>query len=493
MKTNPLQRTGVLYFFIGMLFFIYVLIRAIKVGITFDEGTTLGIFVPQSYLSIYSYFSVMANNHWLNTFSIKLLYTLTGKETIFIARVPNLIAMLFFLFYLYRVCSTYLKKHLGYLLFLIILLNPFLLDFFGLARGYGIAQTFMIAGLFYLIRFGQHEKERDGIFALCMAVLSSLSNFTYLLFLGAAYVVAQSITFSGKSKFRVRVFLKFNLIIAVTFGIIIFPLKKLHDKGALWYGGERGFFEDTLYTLVDSSLGFRSDPELVIIVLKIVLILFFCACILSILFGKEEKHSFRKPSLILFFTLGVCIISNILSHQLLDAKFFIHRTALIYFPLFMSTLVFLINDNLEKYSSIIMQITLFGILVGATINFQQHYNYYATISWFYDAPVTKVLDYINEKGKTENRIFILDSTIIFRGSLQYYHWKRKYKNIVYLKDQPDNLDESFADYFLYMEIPLEDCNYNPSNELVRMYQRPIVLHFEKEGVLLLSNRGRGKQ
>ncbi|MFK7810204.1 MAG: hypothetical protein AB8F74_20545 [Saprospiraceae bacterium] len=487
MKTSTLRKKTLPYFLIGILFFAYVCTRAAHVGITFDESSTLGVFVPQSLAAIYSYFSIMANNHWLNTLAIKSLYAFTGIETILVARLPNLSAMLFFLYYLFRICNENLRQFWGYFLYLIILLNPFLLDFFGLARGYGLAIAFMTGSLFHLINYTKEKKEKHALTALGLAVFSVLSNFTYLLFFGAVYLTIHLIIFSERKKRSKYFLLILNVFSLFTVLLVYYPLNKLRTEKALWYGGIDNFYTDTLYTLTDSSMGFSNNSTLVFVVLNSFLIMFFIAFIFSKLFNKKENHFSENPSTIIFSILLICIFSNITLHFLFGFKYLIHRTALMYFPLFMMALVFLINDNKEKYSSLFLQISMTILLIGSVINFQNHYNYYTTITWFYDAPVTKALDYINEKGKAENKIFILDSTVLFKGSLQYYHWKRKYKHVVYIKEQPDNLDKSLADYFLYLEKPLSDLDYNPKEEQVAKYKRPRVLHFEKEGVVLLSN------
>ncbi|MFK7810202.1 MAG: hypothetical protein AB8F74_20535 [Saprospiraceae bacterium] len=490
---SKLSVKPIFYLVIGLLSFIYVAIRAAKIGITFDESTTLGVFVPQSISAIYSYFTLMANNHWVNTYLIKLLYTFTGMDTIFLARLPNLVAMLFFLYYLYRICNDYLKGWWGLYLFMLLLLNPFLLDFFGMARGYGLAISFMTAGVYYLMKYGEQKKESHAVIALSLAVFSALSNFTYLIFFGAVYLAINSILFFKIEKPGNSLLIRINAIAIATLALIYSPIDKLKAGDALWYGGTNNFYTDTLYTLVDSSIGFANDPSLVYKILNSLLILFIAAVIFYFFSNKKERTLNSSPASILLLILTTCILGNIALHLLFDVKFLIHRTALIYFPLIITTLIFLISENKEKYSTYFMQGTMSLFLIAATFNFQQHYNYYSTISYFYDAPVTEVLEFIDKKGKAENKIYILDSTAIFKGSLRYNHWRKKYPNVVYIKDQPDNLDESFADYFLYLERPLSDFDYHPLKEQVIEYPRPVVMHFKKEGVVLFSNIGRGKQ
>lgn len=255
----------------------------------------------------------------------------------------------------------------------------------------------------------------------------------------------------------------------------------------LWYGGTEGFYKDTLVSLTSYSMGNLVSLEASVFLLNAFLMLFSFALIFYLFKNLKSKEAFQNPVLLLLILLIIPVGLNIFSHHFLETKYLINRTALFYFPLFMIGFAFLVKENKWKYTEVFMRgsVVLFSFL--ALLNFYNNYNFYSAINWPYDSRTTEVLEFINEKGKKENKVFILDSTVMFSSALKYYQWKKKYKYVVYAKEQPDNLDKSLADYFLFYEKPVVEVNYDPTQERVTLYPRKKVLYFKKEGIALLSN------
>ncbi len=487
------QQKKLIYFSLGLFFFTYVFTRSILVGITFDEAWTIGVFVRGSFYNIFAGEPAIANNHLLNSFLIKLIYS-SGQETIFLARLPNLISMVAYLYFSYKICDTFFKPFLGISLYLILISNPLLLDFFGLARGYGLGLGFLMSSIFYLLKFKETGKSKNGIFALLLGSFAVLSNFTFLFF-WVGLLAANQLIFLTQRRFvwkKIKTnylrFLGLNILISLVIsGLIYFPIQKLRELGGFWYGGNDGFYQDTLISLVAYSMGNLVSMEAIVLLLNVFLILFFLALIFSLFKNLKSKKVLQSPVLILLVLLFIPFGLNIFSHHFLETKYLVNRTALFYFPLFMIGFAFFIRENKWEYTLVFMRgsIALFSLL--ALFNFYKNSNLYCTIIWPFDSRTTEVLNYINEKGKQQNKIFILDSTVMFSSALKYYDWKKKYKYVVYAKDQPDNLDKSLADYFLFYEKSLTDVDYDPTKEEVNLYPRDKVLYFEKEGIALLSN------
>ena len=482
-----------IYFSLGLFFFTYVFTRSILVGITFDEAWTIGAFVRGSFYNIFAGEPAIANNHLLNSFLIKLIYS-SGQETIFLARLPNLISMLAYLYFSYKICDTFFKPFLGLSLYLILISNPLLLDFFGLARGYGLGLGFLMSSIFFLLKFKKTGNSKNGIFALLLGSFAVLSNFTFLFFWAGLLVANQLVFFMHKNFVLKKIknsyprFLGFNMLISLILSsLIYFPIQKLRTSDGFWYGGNDGFYQDTLVSLAAYSMGNMVSMETTILLINIFLLLFFLLLIFSFFKNLKSKKVWQSPVLILLVLLFIPFGLNIFSHHFLETKYLVNRTALFYFPLFLLGFAFLVRENKWKHTLVFMQgsIALFSFL--SVFNFYQNSNLYCTINWPFDSRTTEVLNYINEKGKQQNKVFILDSTVMFSSALKYYHWKKKYKYVVYAKDQPDNLDKSLADYFLFYEKSVAEVNYNPAQEEVNLYPRDKVLYFEKEGIALLSN------
>ena len=76
-----------------------------------------------------------------------------GNHSLFIARLPNIIAFVVYAYFAYRFADHLLYFFSGMALFILLLFNPFVLEFFSLARGYGLAMAFELGSLFYLMIF----------------------------------------------------------------------------------------------------------------------------------------------------------------------------------------------------------------------------------------------------------------------------------------------------------------------------------------------------
>lgn len=223
------QKEKLIYFCLGLSFFSYVFARTILVGITYDEAWTLGAFVRGSFYNIVTCEPAIANNHLLNSFLIKMIYSF-GQETVFLARLPNLLSMIAYLYFSFKICHTFFKPLLGISLYILLISNPFLLDFFGLARGYGLGIGFLMSSLYFLLKFRKTGVSRNGIFALLLGSFAVLSNLTFLFFFVGLFIAGQFV-FLTKNDFELREskikyfqFAGSNLLISLALASVIFSL-----------------------------------------------------------------------------------------------------------------------------------------------------------------------------------------------------------------------------------------------------------------------------
>ena len=133
---------------IAALAFTYVLVRAVVVGPTYDEVSTIPYFVPASVVRILN--PSDANNHLLNTLLIKLLFA-TGHQTLFHCKTADVVAFAAYLWFGYLIAKRVQGGTFCGAVVLLLVANPFLLDFFALARGYGIALGAQMASLYYVL------------------------------------------------------------------------------------------------------------------------------------------------------------------------------------------------------------------------------------------------------------------------------------------------------------------------------------------------------
>lgn len=473
-----------IYLAIGILLFVYVLIRSILLNITFDEAWTLHDFVTQSFFKIFTFSHCDANNHLLNTISIKTLYYIL-PNTLFVARIPNLLALLLFIFFAFKICNTYLSKNIGITCFALLLLNPFVLDFFSQARGYGLAIAFQMGSIYFLMKYLIEANNKDILKMLMFSFLSVLSVFSMLNFYLAQICILLLISIINRQKYS----FKMGLIYAVTSsillgGIIIGPILKLIESNSFYYGGRVGFYADTITSLMQYSLYQHKYTPIVGYVLIGFLISF--AIIVGISFFKKSKIiSLRNYTLSL---LLLCIIAVILQFYLLGTLYVLDRGALYFYPLFIFGIAFSMNSFSKHWSSNLIYL----LLVPFIINFSQNINFHKTALNFFEGHTYSILNEINEQGKRDQRIYMLDFSWPYESSINYYFNKYDFTNIQIIKNPKDrnalNLD---FDYYLYLSEPLPMAEYWAKSEFIVYYKDSLQINKEypEDFVVLFKKRG----
>ena len=124
-----------------LLFFIFY--KSIFAQISYDEAYS---FLQYTYTK--NFFNIgLANNHLLNTVLIYPFSLLDLSELSL--RLPNILSGVFYIF-----ISLKLSENSKYkiLTFSILTLCPYLIEFFSIARGYGISTFFILAGLYLFVK-----------------------------------------------------------------------------------------------------------------------------------------------------------------------------------------------------------------------------------------------------------------------------------------------------------------------------------------------------
>lgn len=471
-----------IYISLSLLIFSYVLFRVFNVGLTYDEAWTLKSFVPLKIIEIINFTKCDANNHILNTLLIKL-FIFIGNENLFYSRLSSLISLIIYLIYSYKI-SRLLPVYSGILLFVLFVFNPFLLDFFGLARGYSIGIAFQIVSLYYFIDFLKSNNIFSANYASVFAAIGVLGNFSQLNYFISivALIVLFSILSLKQSHFKI---LLYQLLITVFLGLIIYePIRKLVKSGSLYYGGNSSFYSDTLISLTKYIQYTSIENYLTQPILNGFLVFLFLGIIVLIAKKFKNNNLFINVELYVLVLLITVIASTIVQHSLFGTLFLIDRTALIFYPLFFLVLVFSFNLMQNTFRNIIF--TLF--LIFYLFNFKNSFNTYKTALWYFDSHTEKVLTEINAIGNKQNKKIKIDFSWPFQSVIYYYNDKNKFP-FIHISKSLSNREqlEPNVDYYLYLNKSLEIVGYDSKNQKILDLQRDTVNYYPKEGVILFSN------
>src|SRR5206468_2416472 len=130
-----------------------------------------------------------------------------------------------FLFFSVKMFSRFESPLLCITSFLILNLNPFLLDFFSLARGYGISIAMMMASLFFLYCYCQKKSDfTNALYSLVFGALATLAHLTLLnYFFALSAILVALIFFQDKEKYLKLKTAGFISVISVVVVCLLYP------------------------------------------------------------------------------------------------------------------------------------------------------------------------------------------------------------------------------------------------------------------------------
>jgi hypothetical protein len=173
----------------------YVAARAMFVPLTYDEAASYLRYISLDLFSVFNF--EVATNHFLNTLLTKLVSIIAGDSE-FVLRIPSLLGYGMYLYFSVRILEWIPNRAFALAGLLLLNLNPYLLDYFALSRGYGLSLGLLMGSLFFLIRFVSRRSGSSGAFGqpsqlslalafACGAVLAGFSLLdAYLGILGVA-------------------------------------------------------------------------------------------------------------------------------------------------------------------------------------------------------------------------------------------------------------------------------------------------------------------
>ncbi|KXU37225.1 hypothetical protein AXK11_02670 [Cephaloticoccus primus] len=428
------------YLLIGATFFIYVLTRAIKVGATYDEVFTIEELCSFSFFKIL-FLTAVANNHVVNTVLIKLLF-LTGSDSLFIARLPNLVALIGYLYFGYKIASRNLSPAIGLGCFTLLVCNPFLLEFFGLARGYGLSLAFMMGSVYFASENVKSFSHSTFSRSLIFGALSVFTVYSMLYFWVALAIILNTAVLLKENRVTFKNAIRHSFYIGSVLAFFIsLPLIRMIIHKKLYYGGHTSFYEDTLISLTQYTLYHPGVTTLTYTSLNLFLAA-TTAITLAAWVRKKQVNSCSK----LFISLAILpALLIITAHHLTGTLYPIDRVALFFYPLLILPLCFSLNEIRKKVSIPILLAFTFGL----SFNLISNSNLYKTELWPFDAHSEKILQILNKQGEKEGKVVNLQIDWFFQPSIEYYLKRGRYP-FIQIIDPLSSAINPEAGYYLFL-------------------------------------------
>src|SRR3989344_2644589 len=469
-------------FGIASFLFAYTTYRAAVLSITWDEAFSYLQFVRHEIFIPEKYEMMDANNHFLNTW-LNIYFVKWFGVSELVLRLPSLISHLLFLFYSYKLIKNFVRrtpsgenKWLVLASFLIINLNPYILDFFSLSRGYGPSLGLMMTSLYYLYAyFESMYKAKYAIYCCIAGGLATLANFVLLNYFIVSFGIILLIAgynFLSEGPLFGRKRDSPNLISIIVSCTIVFvslwflvpEAMKLKEAKALFYGGNRGFWDDTICTITERCFYGLPYPHVFEMAAKGFLLLIIAGSIVFVgfrFFKKIKSSSLLFLGAIIFLVL-FCALSTIVQNHFLGTLLLIDRTAMFFVVLFNLLLVFFINELSKQNSKVFLLPILINIFV--IFHFVWAFNLHYVFEWKSNADVKQMLADFKKVVEIPKEKINVDICIplSFDQSINFY---RAVDNLTWINTVERNATANYSFDYLYLE-PREFSVINTDSMIV---------------------------
>jgi len=403
MKLTGSTINQAIFWIAGIALLCYSTVRACTIQITIDEATTYLTYGRNELWHITSNVIGDTNNHFLNSILVLLSTKLFGFS-LFTVRLPALLAHLMYIVFSFKFINAISQRTLVIFAGIAFLhLNPYYIEFFGLARGYGLGFAMMMASMYYFLMYIKSKKSR---YITASFLFAGLSVYSLLILLN--YFVALIAAFNfihlqdyWKAEKRPSLLLHFFeknktvlYVSVILYALLSVPISMIKD-GNEFFGKRHSFYEDTVESITKVSLYSKTytGTDFHIVLIVIATLIFLAVLIYSIRAMFKGKVS---PLINAGFTfcllLFIFSLSTIVQFHLLDIPYLNKRTALPYIPLYsVIPIFFLAFLNNKRYLQ-----TSFALL--AILTFSYHFSQCANLKqvreWWFERDTIAALHYI---------------------------------------------------------------------------------------------------
>lgn len=432
--SNHFTFKGFIWALLTIVLFIYIFIRSIRLNITHDEALSWSILMGDS-ARIFT-----ANNHWLNTLLSWPLGGITDYQP-WALRLPNALSFLLYSYFIFKL-TTNKESHWLILIpvWIFLLANHYLLELFGLFRGYGLALTCCAGSLYYAQKYLQKGLPSDNTKFQIFALLTVYANYAFLYpILGMMMLLAVKDRRDLFSYRDISRRYKWTILLSVPAIYNIFQLK---NKNELYFGGEEGIFKDCLNSVIRYSFQFEIHP-FQFSILQWTLI----SLLIILVFSLTFRATVHLAPLLLYF----CLLLPIPLHYLFGMKFPMERSV-IYLTLLMGISVYagliLFYQNKKWIPLVILYITLLTLSTATLYGFWYRFNFRYASTWYYDEHNWETLERIALLNP-DKKITSVGISWVLEPSFNYYRIQKKLSWLLPLNRDP--LNEGGHDYYYVFE------------------------------------------
>jgi len=418
---------------VSLLLLVYTGYRAATLSFTIDESISYNVFVPLKFMDIVSYKIASSNHHLINTLCMKFMSMIFGTSELSL-RSPSLLSHLFYIIFTYKIVKKISSPYMVLSGFLLLNLNPYLLDFFSLARGYSLAVTFSAGSIFFLLNYIADNKEKYFIWSLIFGMLATLSNFPLLIFYLSLIGIINLYWIGSQERFKFKELLKKNIpvfICSLVLIVIMFePIRKLVKYKEFYDGGLDGFWSDTVGSLINASLYEKSYSQTASVYLKYFIGFCLLAMIITLAYNyyKRKRKMLSEVLTLVVLLLFLPSIITSAQHFILKSNYLINRMALFLVPIFFISILLLIDNYSKSLKGQLISLSIIYIVTGAiTFHTIKSLNTSCALYWRFDADTKKMLSDLETQVKKDKFNSIkLGVMTLYEPAINFYRTTKKF-------------------------------------------------------------------
>ncbi len=392
------------------------LYRAATQSITIDEAYTYLSFVKPPLLQVLTTYA--ANNHVLHSLLCKASTDLFGLSELTL-RLPSVSGGALYLFSLIQITRLLLKGAWARILVLLLLtLNPLVLDFSSVARGYSLGLGFLFLGLCGLLLFLRKSGNRGHLVLVGAAFGLSVSSVLTFIFPVIACLSVFSVLLPRNRTPGERLKQLSALWVpaaAVSFLINIGPLSKARRADfVIGFGSIYETLKNTLYPFLRhhhaavTIMGRQIEPfDLLYPVSRCtVLVGFVLAALLLVVGFITKRQLLQQDASLLSGSLVAAVLLLIAAHRTLGIQYPEARTAIYFVPMVVLAVSGILRD-LRGVPPLAMAWLPFGAIgLALSIQFVSQINVTYYNQWSFDAGTRAIAQFLLVQPSAGRRVKI---------------------------------------------------------------------------------------
>jgi hypothetical protein len=444
---------------LGLALVFYTNYRAATLSITHDEGVIYKLISSHSRWDILNY--VIPQDHMINTLLIKISCQ-QFQDSEYVVRLPNLLGHLAYV--IFSILLLIKMKNPWIILpgFILLNFNPYLLDFFSIARGYGLSVSFMMVSFYFAYSFIQSRKKTPLIFCFLFATLSVLTVYTLLNYLVAlcALVGLMMMIWLAEGRFRLtkKVLITYGwyaLIIIVSFAWLYFrlrePLQRVQSENFIYGENQTNFLKGTLRPIAFRTIYNFNSGALVTLISSGVI--FFWGLSILAMTIMMTMRNFSFTSRLVFSSviiLAVIASSVIIQNEWLGIRYISNRTATFIATLMVLPLIGLTDEMTRTKIFKIPGLLIICFVAGFfLVNTGRHANFKWYLEWKFDSTTREMMhDLCEDVGPDPGKTVKMGICWLEEPSINFY---KKTWNLDWLQSVDRNGYVGDFDYFYVVD------------------------------------------